>query len=902
MDTLSKMSSIQVAESFWTRTSRFLPWLALSVSLATTFWLWHNEQRNAHQELQSVFDFRVKETNLHIEQRIASYQQVLNATAGLFTHSQRVTRQEFHGFVEWLKLPNNYPGLERLAYLPLVPAAEKTRITASLRSEGLVRFDIHPSGLRTRYAPVVYIEPRFDSGQPVFGEDRLTDPLQFAAMAAARDSNEAAITGKQALPVDAGTATDGVTMYLPLYRHGTPILTVEQRQANLAGWVAATLRMEAVMSGLLSRHSTILDFEIYDGETISPQTLMYDSDGTEFDRPDAQFQSVTTIRIAQRTWTVLARSHLAFENRIDTSHAWWIATLGTLSSFLLALFVWQLANSRARALNTARQMNSELLESRSRYQQMFDDAASIAFLVDPATGQIVDANAAAAAFWKYSLDELREMRITQINIAAPDAIHAAMHKVRDGQAQHFEWRHKLKDGTVRDVEIYSSPLTFQGKTLLYSILHDITERKMAEAALRESETRFRTLFEHSPVPYLSLDGQACISDTNDQLCAMLGFGREEILRKAFTDLLEEASRFSFDGQFDLAKRDQPIVAEMQLHRKDGAALTAMLSGRPQRNAHGDFVCLHCILVDITERRKREEAMRLSATVFDTLDEAIVITDHDNNIVTVNPAFTKITGYERDEVVGKNPHLLSSGKHAPEFYRELWTSLTATGSWHGEIWNRRKLGGLYVEQISIHTVRNEDGQLTHHVAAFSDISERKAMEEHVQHLAHYDLLTDLPNRALIHDRLRQAIVKAKRGKRRMAVMFLDLDKFKPVNDTLGHAVGDQLLKEVAGRLRHCVRESDTVARIGGDEFVVLLPEIDEVRDALTVADKIIHTIGLPYALSGQQQHISTSVGIAIYPEHGLDEEALIRHADIAMYYAKQGSDGHARVYRPEMEAQ
>jgi diguanylate cyclase (GGDEF)-like protein/PAS domain S-box-containing protein len=303
--------------------------------------------------------------------------------------------------------------------------------------------------------------------------------------------------------------------------------------------------------------------------------------------------------------------------------------------------------------------------------------------------------------------------------------------------------------------------------------------------------------------------------------------------------------------------------------------------------------------DITERRKREEELRLAATVFETVDEAVIITDTENRIITVNSAFTSITGYSREEVVGKNPHVLSSGKHPPEFYQELWGTLTATGSWHGEVWNRRKLGDIYVEQLSIHTVRDAQGQLTHHVGKFSDISERKAAEEHVRHMAHYDLLTDLPNRALITDRLRQTLAQAKRARSRMALMFLDLDRFKPVNDTFGHAVGDMLLKEVANRLQQCMRESDTVARIGGDEFVVLLPSIDDEKDALVVAGKILDALSQPFEIDAHRLYISSSIGIAIYPDHGEDEDLLVRNADIAMYHAKVGGRNNAQTYHSEM---
>jgi len=248
--------------------------------------------------------------------------------------------------------------------------------------------------------------------------------------------------------------------------------------------------------------------------------------------------------------------------------------------------------------------------------------------------------------------------------------------------------------------------------------------------------------------------------------------------------------------------------------------------------------------ELTERKRAETGIRLAATVFDTVDTAVMVTDTDNRIIKVNPAFSVITGYTPGEAIGNTTHMLSSGAHTPEFYKELWSTLKASGSWQGEISNRRKNGEFYIEWLSINEVRDNEGQLTHYVALFSDISERKAAEEHMHTLAHYDALTGLPNRTLLSDRLQQAITSAKREKSHMALMFIDLDKFKPVNDTLGHHIGDLMLKEVAQRMLECLRESDSAARIGGDEFVVLLPLIDAASDAVAVAEKIRHALTCP----------------------------------------------------------
>ncbi|MBI3479642.1 MAG: GGDEF domain-containing protein [Nitrosomonadales bacterium] len=312
--------------------------------------------------------------------------------------------------------------------------------------------------------------------------------------------------------------------------------------------------------------------------------------------------------------------------------------------------------------------------------------------------------------------------------------------------------------------------------------------------------------------------------------------------------------------------------------------------------------------ELAERKRAEEGLRLAATVVKTVEEAVVVTDTNNNIIAVNPAFTVITGYAAEEAIGKNPRLLASGRHSKEFYAKMWEILLATGSWHGEIWDKRKNGDLYIKWLSLRLVRDEQGKITNHVAVFADITERKNIEERMKHLAHYDLLTDLPNRLLFNDTLRQEIARAKRdtldkrdtvNKKRLGLMFIDLDKFKPVNDTLGHAVGDMLLKEVAKRLLGCMRESDIVARLGGDEFVVLLPNIEAEQDAMMVADKILLSLGQPFELIGHSLHISASIGVVMYPDHGGDEITLTKHADVAMYYAKASGRNNAQLFQPEM---
>lgn len=292
-------------------------------------------------------------------------------------------------------------------------------------------------------------------------------------------------------------------------------------------------------------------------------------------------------------------------------------------------------------------------------------------------------------------------------------------------------------------------------------------------------------------------------------------------------------------------------------------------------------------------------LELFAMMFENSGEAILITDAERRIIAVNPAFEKITQYSADEVVGLNPKLLSSGKQSVEFYKQMWASIDAVGQWSGEIWNRRKSGEVYPEWLSLGVIKNPKGQVINYIALFSDITERKEAEHRIERLAHYDLLTGLPNRALFADRLEHALQLAERSSHKVGLMFLDLDRFKVINDTLGHLAGDQLLQSVAERLLSCIREVDTICRQGGDEFMVLLEEVSSTKDLDLVAHKIMAAMSVPHRLGEVERSISFSIGAAIYPDDATNMESLSKCADQAMYQAKESGRNNFQLYRVDV---
>jgi diguanylate cyclase (GGDEF)-like protein/PAS domain S-box-containing protein len=318
-----------------------------------------------------------------------------------------------------------------------------------------------------------------------------------------------------------------------------------------------------------------------------------------------------------------------------------------------------------------------------------------------------------------------------------------------------------------------------------------------------------------------------------------------------------------------------------------AALKAVRNGAQDYLVKGqvDAEMLSRTLRFNIERAQVERNQSLIAKVWDSTAEGIIITDAQGCILMVNEAFVQITGYSFEEVQMENPSMLQSGRHDADYYREMWGSLLQTGQWKGEIWNRRKDGEVYPEWLTVNAVKDEDGEVTHYVGVFTDITPIKRTEERLRYLASHDTLTDLPNRVLFYDRLAHALSRAQRTQGWVAVMLLDLDNFKVVNDTFGHMAGDLVLQAVAQRLKNCMRGSDTIARLGGDEFTIILEGITTVWDCKRVAQKILDALSRPFNVGKHEFPLNASIGISLYPHDGKDDQVLLKRADVAMYAAK-----------------
>ncbi|MCG7866616.1 MAG: EAL domain-containing protein [Candidatus Thiodiazotropha taylori] len=424
------------------------------------------------------------------------------------------------------------------------------------------------------------------------------------------------------------------------------------------------------------------------------------------------------------------------------------------------------------------------------------------------------------------------------------------------------------------------------------------EAEKTKQALRRSENRYRQLVDHSPTPILLLQNERIVFLNEAASQALAASLDQPLINRPADELFIEAPATllsSRPSKTNAEPDEQPLQTTLQ--RADGNTIQAEVFISPVEYEGAPAIQL--VFTDITNRKESDAKLQQAAQIIEHTMEAVLITDIDGTIESANPAFSEITGYNQAEIISKHPRQLISAKHSPEFLSELWDHVKSTGSWRGELWNQRKNGEIYPVWMTISCVRDQQGEALHYVMVFSDITSLKQTQSQLEHLAHHDSLTNLPNRLLFEDRLEHALAQAKRQKRQLAVLFLDLDRFKNINDSLGHAMGDELLKEVAKRLQNILRDDDTAARLGGDEFTVLVENLEDPSQAAVVAAKIQDKFKAPFKIAGRELHVTASIGISIFPEDGKDVADLTKNADAAMYQAKEQGRNNYRYYTSEL---
>lgn len=443
---------------------------------------------------------------------------------------------------------------------------------------------------------------------------------------------------------------------------------------------------------------------------------------------------------------------------------------------------------------------------------------------------------------------------------------------------------QLEDRTavrlLQELQVHQVELELQQKEL-------IRARDLAEA----SAASFQTLYDFAPVGYVSLNSKGYITQSNLTAADMLGAPREKIKGKRLAAYLAADSLPKFNALLvDTFAGLEQLACELNLC-VDNKVSTVQI----KMNIHGDGLECLTALTDITAQKQAAVKLKLAASVFSHAHEGIMITDNDGTILEVNDAFTQITGYSRKEAIGQNPRILKSGRQSVEYYEGMWDTLKKHGYWSSEIWNRRKNGEIYPEMQAISSVRDVSGKVMHYVSMFTDITDIKAHQEELEHSAHHDVLTGLPNRMLLAKKLEQAIKQCQRRGKSLALAYLDLDGFKKINDAHGHSTGDQFLITISKQLEHALRTGDFLARIGGDEFIAVLSDLDQASDCEHVLQRMLTATSQNIICNEEVLKVSTSIGVTLYPQNGTDPDKLLRQADQAMYLAKDAGKNCYRFF-------
>jgi diguanylate cyclase (GGDEF)-like protein/PAS domain S-box-containing protein len=557
-----------------------------------------------------------------------------------------------------------------------------------------------------------------------------------------------------------------------------------------------------------------------------------------------------------------------------------------------------------RDVTPLRHYQQALLEREELFRSIFEQASNGMELVDPDSLRFVEVNPAACRMLGYTHDEYLAMDLSETLFDVDDAsLMATLQQLQTLGAATFERRLRCKNGEVLDTEVTARRLDVSNKRLLVRVWRDITVRKRAEQALQQSLADYSDLVQQILVGVYKLRthprGGSNFEYVSQRWCELVDVCEEDVFsdpRLVFSRVHpEDLPRFT-NLNAQARHSVSAFVWEGRLVRRDGTVRWHHIESQPNRLGNGDILW-NGVQYDVTDRRMAEDALRINASVFDNSQEAIVITDANRVVTDVNPAFTRITGYSRDEVLGQNPKFLSSGRQGKDFYAAMWQSIQVTKSWRGEIWNRRKSGMVYAELLSITAICDSDDKVQRYVGIFSDISYIKEHEAELRHVANYDALTGIPNRRLLSDRLQQAIAHAQRSDKILAICYIDLDGFKQVNDRFGHDTGDQLLVTVTRRLQEVLRSGDTLARLGGDEFVVLFSDLPRQAECLLLIGRILDTVARPAIIDQHEIQVSASLGVTFYPTDHEDGDTLLRHADQSMYVAKQTGKNRYHLYDP-----
>lgn len=891
-------------------------WLVLLLGLFGTGYAVYVARSDIERAAYEHFAADSEEIKLEVNARLQAHKQVLLGGAAMFDASDFVSREEWRTYAKRVQIDEHFNGILGFGFAQLIQPDQLRHHIASVRSQGFPQYSVKPAGGRDVYTTILYLEPFNTLNQRAFGYDMYSEPVRRAAMVQARDKNEPALSGKVTLVQESGHDVQaGTLMYVPVYRKGMPIATVQQRRAALFGWVYSPFRMDDLLSGVVQARDgekvSHIHLQLYD-EDMRPESLLYDSMVDHAAMPLFKMDSVLDFN--GKHWLLHFEQHRGSVSGLDYGKAWGYLWSGLAVSLLLFFLARAYTNTRRDAARIAADLTHTL-----RLKDLSLDATANAVVITDRDGRIEWVNHAFVNLSGYEIEEC-------IGRIPKDLVYSGSQDrkyyedmwqtILSGQVWHGELVNRRKDGSLYDEEMTITPVVDDVGEISHfiAVKQDISVRKRIEAQLGELNRDFVSFLENTTDFIYFKDKDSRFRFCSQTLARITGhaswrdmIGKQdlEVFPSDIAQLYsEEESPIFSEGKALLNKTD-PYYDE---HGNQGWVIT---SKWPLFDKDGKTVIgIFGVSRDVSPLVEAQNALRESESRFRTLaDNAPVliwIAGTDKLCTYFNKVWLEFTGRTLEQESGNG---WTHGVHPEDLQRCLDTYVAAFDARQEFTmeYRLRRHDGEY-RWLLDHGVPNFDAQgvFLGYIGSCLDISERHDMEALIRQMAFYDALTQLPNRRLLSDRLGQALAASKRSGRYGALMFLDLDNFKPLNDTHGHDIGDLLLVEVAHRIRNCIREVDTVARFGGDEFVVVVSELTIMREvsrqqAVQVAEKIRQQLAEPYRLelrreSGElvtvEHHCTSSIGVLLFSNHEQDADELLKRADMAMYQAKQ--EGRNRI--------
>ncbi len=848
----------------------------------------------------SLMEFRLESQHLadQMQTRFEEQALLLEQMEGLFAASTEVTREEFHNFVA--KPLARFPMIQALEWAPRVEAVQRANFEQEQRRE-LSGFEIRErnatgelqrAGERDYYYPVTFVAP-YTGNEPVLGFDLASTPVRHAALARAIKSGEMVATSPVRLIQTAATQRSGVLLLMPV-----------KKEDELRGVVLSILEMRGFIEKLLPPVQASLYLRL---EDLDEQQMVYNS----FPPGVEAITESYALEYGTRHYRLQTAPTPYYLAQQQGWQSWGVLVAGLLGTGMLGALLLYGSGYSARMETQVAERTARLGSSEAQLREAQHLAHLGSWELDIEKSRLT---------WSdeiYQIFEIDSRTFTVsyeafLAMVHPDdrarVDHAYSESLKTRTPYEIEHRLLLPSGRIKHVREHSETFYDDAGHPQRSVgtVQDITEQKTLEETLRNAVGQVEDLYNHAPCGYHSLDPNGYFIRINDTELQWLGYSRNEVVEKMrFTELLTPASMQTFQENFPhFKKRGHVEDLEFEIIKKDGSCFIGLISATAVSDEAGNYLMSRSTLFDITARKKMERELRDSEERFRNILEyapiGIAVVSLSGQFFQVNRALCDIVGYSKVELEKMSFQAIT---HPDDLALDLANAKRLLAgeisSYQMEKRYLRKDGQAVWIQLTGTVLRDARNEPLYFIAQVEEITERKRSQEQIRQLAYYDTLTGLANRRLMLDRLEHALDQAKRFQRSLAVMYLDLDRFKQINDTLGHDVGDELLKAVAARLNACIRHGDTVSRQGGDEFVIVLPEIAHTYDAAQVAEKVLAALSHPISIPPHEIHITTSIGIAVYPVNGADNMLeLMKKADKAMYLAKEAGRNQYRFYPVE----